>query len=136
MLQQLSNPEVVFHYLESAEPLRWRSPLPERVEVEVPDVGEGYVLLTQLDDPEWRAVWRGPSGERPATIVRLFVNESGAGWQGVRVPGPGRWTLRLVYRGRAAAEGLAVSGVAWLGWFLAYWWVAKRQTRLSALRAI
>ncbi len=56
-------------------------------------------------------------------IQRLFAyggTEHG-GWQGVRIPGAGRWTLRLEYQGRAAYRGLAISAVAWFVWLMAYW---------------
>ena len=41
------------------------------------------------------------------------------------VPGPGRWTLALRYRGRDVAIGLAVSALAWSCWLLS--WPRRRQ---------
>jgi hypothetical protein len=81
------------------------------------------VVLPRTFDPEWRARWTGPSGDRPAEVVRVL-----GGWQGVSVPEPGRWTLHLDYPGRAARLGLAVSTLAWGIWFVFYW-------RVGAARA-
>jgi hypothetical protein len=108
--------------LREARPLARRAAVPERIEVDLDGEEPGYVLITQLDDPEWAGTWIGPEGERPAGLVRLFANAHGAGWIGAKRPaGPGPWTLQLTYRGRAASRGLAVSLVAWLVWALAYW---------------
>ena len=78
------------------------------------------VLLSQLADPQWRAVWSGPGGERPAEIQTAFRRPRQSGWQAVRVPGPGLWILRLEYSGRDVYEGLAVSALAGLAGVVAY----------------
>jgi hypothetical protein len=99
------------------------------VSVDLDADGPGMVIFSQLDDPEWRAVLRGPAGAESVPIRRVFASggpEQG-GWQGVRVPGPGRWTVELVYRGRAAMSGLAVSAVAWVAWLVAYWSLVPRR---------
>jgi hypothetical protein len=107
--------------MRTGRPLPLRSTVPERVTLEVEADGAGFVLITQLDDPNWEGTWSGPAGERPAALVRLFGNAQGAGWQATQVPGPGRWTLRLAYRPRSATRGLAASLVAWCLWAMAYW---------------
>jgi len=104
--------------LTDATPLNRRSPWPERVEVDLaadPSPKPGWVVVSQTFDPEWSATWVGPTGERPATVVRVFE-----GWQGVDATNlpPGNWTLRLEYQGRAARWGLAISAIAWLGFIL------------------
>lgn len=127
LLAQDDAPREVLQRLESAIPLPWRSSRPERVEVAVEAPGAGFVLLSQLDDPEWSAAWITPDGrEHPATLARLFGGEPHAGWQGAEVPAPGRWTLRLSYEGRAARHGLVISGLAWMVWCLAYWRWSRR----------
>ena len=119
----------------NATPLVWRSPVPERVEVEIEAKGPAYVLVTQLYHPDWDARWIGPDGAaQPAKIAPLFANRhkgTRGGWQGVRVPGPGRWNLRLEYNGRFERWGLIVSGVAWGVWVMAYWKIGRRRTGTS-----
>jgi hypothetical protein len=113
------DPKDVLDALLGASPLPWRSTRPESVEIEA-DVRKNtnqWVILSQLDYPEWQARWVGPGGERPAAIVRVF-----GGWQGVRVPEPGLWTLHLEYQGRDARLGLLVSALAWCSGIVAFWW--------------
>jgi hypothetical protein len=82
--------------------------------------GPGKVILSQLADPQWRAVWSGPGGDRPAEIQTACRRPRQSGWQAVRVPGPGLWTLRLEYSGRDVYEGLAVSALAGLAGVVAF----------------
>jgi hypothetical protein len=69
-------------------------------------------VISELADPEWEAVWTGPVGDRPAVLSRAFGAPGKGAWQAVAVPGPGRWTLRMMYRGRDVTVGLAVSATA------------------------
>jgi len=118
--------------LQGAEPLVWRSPRPERVEVEwlaSPNDKPGWVLISQTFDPEWAGIWVGPTGEtRPAMVIPAFE-----GFQAVAAPPlkPGRWTLHLEYRGNAARWGLLVSVVAWLVWVGVAVWVWFRGRSLG-----
>lgn len=118
--------------LEPATPLPDISPVPERVEVGPIEIAgpSNAVLLSRLYDPEWRAVWVADGGEQRLASVEpaLAATTGGGAWPLVRVPGPGRWTLRLVYEGRAARRGQIVSAVAWLGW-LTLFAVAGRYRR-------
>lgn len=122
----MDDPRPLLDALRDARPLRLRSDAPERAEVEVEVSGSGpaMVVLSRTFDPEWRAHWSGPSGDRPAEVVRVL-----GGWQGVAVPEPGRWTLHLDYPGHAARLGLAISILAWGVWLVIYW-------RLGATRPI
>ncbi|HWE38535.1 MAG TPA: hypothetical protein VG406_18335 [Isosphaeraceae bacterium] len=101
----------------AVERIRRSSPLPcttidpENLEVTVVADRPCWVLVTQLDDGDWRAEWRGEGRSSPAPIETVF-----GGWQAVRLPEPGHWTLRLSYRGRAVWQGLAVSALAWACW--------------------
>lgn len=126
------DPLGVLQQLVNARPLPWKSSEPGQVEVECQAAGPGFVLLSQLDDPEWTAVWVGADGrELPAPLVRLFGGESGAGWQGAEVPGPGRWTLRMTYESRSASLGLVVSALAWVAWTLVYRrWGRRPESRI------
>ena len=104
--------------LARAEPLAWRSPRPERFEVDWPagpnPTGPTWVVVSQTYDPEWAATWTNRDDQaRPARVER-----TPEGWQAGAVPAlpAGDWTLRLDYRGDAARRGLLVSAVAWLAW--------------------
>jgi hypothetical protein len=116
----------ILQLFESAKPLAWRAPVPERFEVELDAEGPGIVVITQLDDPEWQGLWVGPGAAQPAQVRRVLGNRL-AGWQGVDVPASGHWRLVLTYEGRAARRGLVLSGVAWPLWLLAYWWFGRRK---------
>lgn len=110
----MANANVLIDKFQAATPLLSRSLVPEQAEVGVDFKGEtpSMVVLSTTYDPEWRAYWTGESGDRRAADVVKVLG----GWQGVSIPGPGRWTLHLDYPGRAAWTGLAVSLVAWLAW--------------------
>jgi hypothetical protein len=120
------DPDRVLKLLDRAVALESRSPVPERMEIEVPAEGPGTVVISQLADPQWRASWIGPAGAQAATIARAF-----GGWQGVTVPGRGRWTLVLEYEARAERIGLIVSALAWSAGFVAFWWRRRSALRLS-----
>jgi hypothetical protein len=95
--------------------LPWRSPTPGWIEVDVTADRPGSVLVTVLDDPEWQATWIARSGE-PGSATEAVKSGIGEGWVVCEIPGPGPWTLRLTYRGRAAYRGLGVSIVSWMVW--------------------
>ncbi|MBX6314410.1 MAG: hypothetical protein IRY99_16075, partial [Isosphaeraceae bacterium] len=113
-------------FWQNARPLGVRSPVPERVEIDVHAEEPSFVVISQLDYPEWRARWKGPNGERPATIERAFGHDSGGAWQRIAVPEPGDWTLTLEFEGQDVRDGLKVSGLAWILWGLAYAWSRRR----------
>ena len=123
--------------LSRAEPLVWRSPWPERFEVDwhaEPNlVGPTWVVISQTWDPEWTANWINPADQvRPARVVR-----TPEGWQAVAVPAlpPGDWTLRFEYGGRTARTGLVVSAVAWSGWIGIFLGVGSRRRPLLLRKA-
>jgi hypothetical protein len=106
------SPWEVLDTIERARPLDVRASDPEHREVAFRSDGPALVLLTELADPEWRAILTGPGGERAAVVERAYGRPNQGAWQAVKVPGPGEWTLRLAYRGRDVYEGLVMSGVA------------------------
>ena len=90
---------------------------PEHVAITATAEGPAVLLIARLDHPEWRASLIGPDGAaNPARIVRVL-----GGWQAVRLPGAGRWFVRLDYRGGPERWGLALSALAWAGWGLGLW---------------
>lgn len=116
-------------WIDSGTPLAWRTNRPEHFECDVTapprdaNGASGYVLVSILDDPEWSGVWYGESGPRAAVIEHVAFDDrvEAGGWMAVRVPEPGRWTLRLTYQGRAARWGLMISAVAWAAWLVLFW---------------
>ena len=104
-----------------AAPLRAESHGAQLRDVSVDADTPGWVIITQLADPQWRARWLDRSGqeELPAEILPTFRrSDSEGGWQRVRVPGPGRWTLHLEYVATDVTQGLAISSASWLAWCL------------------
>src|SRR5262249_45312018 len=83
-----------------ARPLEAERPSSLAWEIPVDAEAEGWVIVSQLADPQWQARWTGRDGqgERLAEILPTFRHDDSAGgWQRVRVPGPGRWVLHLEY---------------------------------------
>ena len=113
--------EPLLELFDRASPLRAESRGAQLMDVSVDADAPGWVIITQLADPQWRASWldRDSQGEFPTEILPAFRrNGSEGGWQRVRVPGPGRWTLHLEYVATDITEGLAISSASWLIWCL------------------
>jgi hypothetical protein len=92
----------------------------------------GWVIVTQLADPQWRARWldRNGRGELRAEILPTFRRSgSEGGWQRVWVPGPGRWRLHLEYVATDVITGLAISGASWLVWCVIIATIVIRERR-------
>ena len=106
---------------DGAEPLVAECSRPEEWTISVDDGERGWVIVSQLADPQWKARWIGldGQGEYDGDILPAFrKGAEPGGWQRVEVPGPGRWTLRLEYDARDVAEGVAISTIAWVSWIL------------------
>jgi hypothetical protein len=113
--------EPLLKLFDRASPLRAESLSTRLLDVTVDADSPGWVVITQLADPQWRARWSGGTGreELPAEILpTLRRNATEGGWQRVRVPGPGRWTLHLEYVARDVRAGLVISAASWLVWCL------------------
>jgi hypothetical protein len=114
-----------------AEPLGAESPRPEEWTIQVWVSEPGWVIISQLHDPQWTARWIGleGQGEKDMPILPAFRRwgEPG-GWQRVEAPGEGFWLLRLEYDPRDAAEGAAISTIAWTAW-----WIGALSLGLRAL---
>jgi len=95
----------VLGLIRRADPLTWRGPDPEHLEVDLPGGRPGWIVLSVRFDPEWHATW---GDGRPAEVVTAF-----GGWMAVRAPATAG-TLRLAYRGRDVRIGLGISAAAWL----------------------
>jgi hypothetical protein len=104
-----------------AEPLNSESPRPEEWTIPVWVRERGCVVVSQLHDPQWTALWIGMEGqgEYEMPILPAFQEkDEPGGWQRVEVPGEGFWMLHLEYEPRAAAEGAAISTMAWTAWWI------------------
>jgi hypothetical protein len=125
----------------AARPLKSESDRPERrtVELEAADAVEGcWVAVSELSDPQWTARWigRDGQGERITTVHPLFQGRSTWGWQGIEIPGSGRWTLVLEYDARDVRLGLVASLVSWtvaIGIFLIAVSWRRRTDRAAAV---
>jgi hypothetical protein len=116
------DPREILQVLKRAQPLATESSRPEEWTIPLTADEPAWVIVSQLADPAWRARWIRPDGASLGEddILPTFrkVGKSG-GWQRLKVPAPGRWTLRLEYDAREVAAGLAISTVAWMSWLTA-----------------
>ena len=118
--------------LRRGQPLRVVARSPEEMEVVGRATGPGFVILSVLDDPEWRVADLG--GAATETIHRVFATPSGGAWQSVRIRAAGPIRLEWTYRGTAARTGLKLSAIAWAAW-LAAMSVAWRRGRRAPTQA-
>jgi hypothetical protein len=124
-------PSSVLRVLQNAEPLEDSSSRPDERTMQVKATQRGVVILAQLFYPEWRAWWEGSGGTQPAEIERAFD-----GWQAVRMPEPGTWTLRMQYAGDDVHQGLAFAGIAWGLFVLAFLLMWAIQARFKSGRRL
>jgi hypothetical protein len=126
--------EPLLDLFDRARPLPAESLSSQRVDVGVKCAEPGWVIVSQMADPQWQAGWTSESGydRAPAILPTFRRKESDGGWQRVRVPGPGRWTLHLEYVARDVQQGLAISAAAWLAWGLLLVGSAIRNNRGKA----
>jgi hypothetical protein len=116
------DPREILAVLRPARQLATESSRPEEWTISMNVTEPSWVIVSQLADPQWRARWERPlhptAGEQELLPAFRKAGESG-GWQRVKVPAPGHWTLRLEYDARDVAEGLAISTIAWMSWITA-----------------
>ncbi len=110
VLRPGDEPSWVLSATSGAQAVGWSSRVPEEVTISASVDSTGLLLLTMLDDPEWEAT-ASREGGAPVVlpIARAFASEKGAGWMAVRLAEPGRWEVRLRYRGDLAATGRKIS---------------------------
>jgi hypothetical protein len=113
------DPGPLLELFDQASPLRAEARSSQRLEVSAEGSAGDWVIVTQLADPQWQARWtsRDGQGDRSADILPSFRrDESDGGWQRVKVPAAGRWTLHLEYVAGDVVRGLMISALAWLVW--------------------
>ncbi len=109
------DPDRLLADLDRGRPLALETIVPERTRIAFETDRPGQVVWASLYHPHWRGELRGGEGAtEPAEVTRVYD-----GWTGLRVPGPGSWTVTFRYVSPPAAIGRWVSGIAWLGWFAA-----------------
>jgi hypothetical protein len=120
------DPREILPILDSAIALEVESPRPEEMTIKLNATEPGWVVVSQLADPEWEARWFDEKGRDygAAEILPTFAKRGEpGGWQRVGIPGPGPWLLRFTYEARDVSAGLAISVIAWTCWAaLAIWW--------------
>jgi hypothetical protein len=113
------DPRHILRILQDATPLPAESRTPEEWTIPIEATEPGWVIVTQVADPQWRAHWINPDGfsKTKCEIGRAFRTATETtGWQCIAVPDAGRWTLRLEYEGGDVLVGLMISVIAWSGW--------------------
>jgi hypothetical protein len=116
------DPRHILRVLRNAAPLSTESRTPEQWTIWIEATVPGWVIVTQLADPNWKARWINrddTSNTEPEIRPAFRKGVESAGWQCIDVPAAGRWTLRLEYDEHDAAIGLVISLIAWTGWLLA-----------------
>ncbi len=113
------DPREILPIFDRAEPLTAHSPRPEEMTIPVNAIEPGWVVISQLADPEWKAHWFDERARDlgEAEILPAFPkNGEPGGWQRVEIPGTGPLLLRLTYDAQDVSVGLATSVVAWMCW--------------------
>ena len=118
--------------LARAEPLPAESSRPEYWTIPVPVNRRGWVIVSQLDDPQWSARWIGleGQGDLPGNVQPAFrrPGDAAGGWQVVEAPMiGGRWRLDLFYEPYDLVAGAAITVVAWTAWIFCALAVALRR---------
>lgn len=115
------DPREVVALLNEAIPLVGFSPVPGEQAFPVEALEPGWVVVSQLADPQWTGRWLDDDDHvlEPAEIEPAFRQDDGAGgWQRIEVPGSGRATLVLRYEPTDVLTGLSISVVAWSCWVM------------------
>ena len=132
------DPRHVLRVFEKAEPLQFEATTPDECTITVEALERGWVIVSQLFDPQWKARWTNLGNHRTFDdeLRPAFrrANEPG-GWQCIEIPAPGRWSLRLRYEARDVELGLGFSVIAWAGWLIAVVqmsWANRRKRTVSS----
>jgi hypothetical protein len=115
------DPREILSLLDRADPLPADSPNPEEWTISLWNREPGWVIVSQLHDPQWHARWfeLDHQFDFEVKVLPAFqkYGEPG-GWQRVEIPDEGRWELRLEYEPRDAMQGTAIATIAWSSWLV------------------
>ena len=118
------------------EALAAESPRPEEITIRVDSNETGWVIVSQLADPQWKARWLDEEGRDygEAEILPTFhKKDEPGGWQRVEIPGSGRLVLRLTYDARDVSVGLAISVLAWMCWMMVALYLGFRSASVCGM---
>ncbi len=114
------DPRDILPLFERATPLVSTSDRPDELSIRVPALEPGWVIISQLDDPQWQAHWISLDGQGDywgdVEAAFLSLGEDSGGWQYLKVPFDGRWELRLTYEPDDLREGVVISLLACSCW--------------------
>jgi hypothetical protein len=113
------DPRDILPVLDRALALEVESSRPDEMTIRVSASEPGWVIISQLADPQWKAHWLDQDGRDfgENEILPAFCRKGEpGGWQRVAIPAKGPWLLRLTYEAQAASLGQAISVVAWMCW--------------------
>jgi hypothetical protein len=113
--------ESLLKLFDRAIALESTSSSPECLDLSFEAQSPGWVIITQLADPQWQARWSGEDGAGAASaqILPTFRRDRReGGWQRIRVPEPGPCTLHLEYVASDVRQGIVISGIALAVWVI------------------
>ena len=132
------DPRHILNVLRDARPLSAESRTPEECTIRIEATESGWVIVSQLADPQWQARWinlEHPRMTQPDIRPAFRKAGENSGWQCIRIPGAGRWTLGLQYEANDVAIGFLISFIAWAGWLLVLLRTGARTWRATAAPA-
>ena len=117
------DPRQVRRVFEKAEPLPFEAKTPDECTITVEALERGWVIVTQLADPQWSArvdqTWDS-TGPLTTSSGRRFAGQtSRAGGSVLKFRHPAAGRLRSDYEARDVELGLGFSVIAWAGWLIA-----------------
>ena len=92
-----------------AQPLEVDRPSPENLKIQRQTDSAEYWMISQWADPSWQAELINENGKAISSPIIPLAG----GWQAIKIPGPGRWTLGLSYKSAQFSRLLFFSGAGW-----------------------
>ena len=116
------DPRDILPLFDRADPLVAESPRPEEWTIRLWASEPGWVIVSQLHDPQWTGPMDRPGrsgrvrGDDPAGFPRSAANPGDG--SGSRLPGKGAGCSAWSMTPRDAAEGAAIATIAWSSWLV------------------
>jgi hypothetical protein len=119
---EATSPQYLDQISSQASPLKADRTVPELLSLKATTEGPELWLVSQWSAPNWLATLRNASGDE--TAVKIIPMRGG--WQGVKIPTAGNWTLKLSYRPASFVLGASVSAITWCLSILTICWTLAR----------